>query len=88
MVGGLNYTKHLILTSATSQLLEENGYTVDQRDGLGTSVLRQAQENGQVDLCWEYTGNSVILFHDQEQPANAEETYRQAKTLDADLGLI
>jgi osmoprotectant transport system substrate-binding protein len=51
-------------------------------------VLRQAQENGQVDLYWEYTGNSVILFNDQEKPDNAEETYRIAKELDAEKGLV
>nr|CDQ36627.1 Putative osmoprotectant uptake system substrate-binding protein OsmF precursor [Virgibacillus halodenitrificans] len=88
VVGGLNYTEHLILTSATYQLLEANGYNVDKRDGLGTSVLRQAQENGQVDLYWEYTGNSVILFNDQPQPDNAAETYATAKRLDAEKGLI
>ncbi|MCK2046667.1 glycine betaine ABC transporter substrate-binding protein [Chromohalobacter moromii] len=88
VVGGLNYTEHLILTSATYQLLEANGYNVDKRDGLGTSVLRQAQENGQVDLYWEYTGNSVILFNDQPQPNNAAETYATAKRLDAEKGLI
>lgn len=88
VVGGLNYTEHLILTSATAQLLEHHGYTVDERSGLGTSVLRQAQENGQVDLYWEYTGNSVILFNDQEQPDSAEETYRIAKELDAEKGLV
>lgn len=88
VVGGLNYTEHLILTSATVQLLEANGYDVDKRDGLGTSVLRQAQENGQVDLYWEYTGNSVILFNDQPQPDNAAETYATAKRLDAEKGLI
>jgi len=88
VVGGLNYTEHLILTSATVQLLEANGYNVDKRDGLGTSVLRQAQENGQVDLYWEYTGNSVILFNDQPQPADAAETYATAKRLDAEKGLI
>ncbi|RXE48783.1 glycine betaine ABC transporter substrate-binding protein [Chromohalobacter israelensis] len=88
VVGGLNYTEHLILTSATFQLLEANGYNVDKRDGLGTSVLRQAQENGQVDLYWEYTGNSVILFNDQPQPENAAETYATAKRLDAEKGLI
>lgn len=88
VVGGLNYTEHLILTSATVQLLEANGYAVDKRDGLGTSVLRQAQENGQVDLYWEYTGNSVILFNDQAQPDNAAETYATAKRLDAEKGLI
>ncbi|OLO11913.1 glycine/betaine ABC transporter substrate-binding protein [Chromohalobacter japonicus] len=88
VVGGLNYTEHLILTSATYQLLEANGYNVDKRDGLGTSVLRQAQENGQVDLYWEYTGNSVILFNDQPQPADAAETYATAKRLDAEKGLV
>lgn len=88
VVGGLNYTEHLILTSATFQLLQANGYNVDKRDGLGTSVLRQAQENGQVDLYWEYTGNSVILFNDQPQPEDAAETYATAKRLDAEKGLI
>ncbi|MCI0508697.1 osmoprotectant transport system substrate-binding protein [Chromohalobacter marismortui] len=88
VVGGLNYTEHLILTSATVQLLEAHGYDVDKRAGLGTSVLRQAQENGQVDLYWEYTGNSVILFNDQPQPDNAAETYATAKRLDAEKGLI
>ncbi|SDK76248.1 osmoprotectant transport system substrate-binding protein [Franzmannia pantelleriensis] len=88
VVGGLNYTEHLLLTSATTQYLEHHGYEIDQREGLGTSVLRQAQENGQVDLYWEYTGNSVILFNDQPQPENAEETYRIAKELDAEKGLV
>lgn len=87
VVGGLNYTEHLILTSATFQLLQAKGYDVDKREGLGTSVLRQAQENGQVDLYWEYTGNSVILFNDQPQPDNAAETYATAKRLDAEKGL-
>ncbi|WP_251978444.1 glycine betaine ABC transporter substrate-binding protein [Salinicola avicenniae] len=87
VVGGLNYTEHLILTTATSELLEANGYDIQQRDGMGTSVLRRAQENGQVDLYWEYTGNSVILFHKQAQPADADATYAQAKQLDAEEGL-
>lgn len=88
VVGGLNYTEHLILTTATTDLLEATGYEVEQRDGMGTSVLRQAQENGQVDLYWEYTGNAVILFHKQEQPADAAATYAAAKRLDAEQGLV
>lgn len=88
VVGGLNYTEHLILTTATTDLLEATGYEVEQRDGMGTSVLRQAQENGQVDLYWEYTGNAVILFHKQEQPADAVATYAAAKRLDAEQGLV
>lgn len=88
IVGGLNYTEHLILTTATTELLEAKGYDVEQKDGMGTSVLRQAQENGQVGLYWEYTGNSVILFHKQDQPADAAATYADAKRFDAEEGLI
>lgn len=88
VVGGLNYTEHLVLTSATVQMLDAHDYDVEKRDGLGTSVLRQAQENGQVDLYWEYTGNSVILFHDRGQPEDAEATYELAKQLDTEEGLI
>lgn len=88
VVGGLNYTEHLILTSSTVQLLEDRGYNVDKREGLGTAVLRRAQESGQVDVYWEYTGNSVILFNDHPQPDTAEETYEIARQLDAEQGLI
>ena len=30
---------------------------------MGSAALRQAQENGQVDVYWEYTGTSLITFN-------------------------
>ncbi len=49
-VGGKNFTEQLIMASMTSQYLEAHGYEVEERSGMGTALLRRAQESGQVDL--------------------------------------
>lgn len=87
-VGGKNFTEQLILASMTSQYLEGKGYDVDERSGMGTSVLRQAQENGQVDLYWEYTGTSLISYNKVEEKLSPEATYERVKQLDAEKGLV
>ena len=87
-VGGKNFTEQLILASMTSQYLEGKGYEVDERSGMGTSVLRQAQENGQVDLYWEYTGTSLISYNKVEEKLSPEATYERVKQLDAEKGLV
>tara|TARA_R110000824_G_scaffold208405_8_gene394112 strand:- start:916 stop:1800 length:885 start_codon:yes stop_codon:yes gene_type:complete len=87
-VGGKNFTEQLILASMTSQYLEGKGYDVDERSGMGTSVLRQAQENGQIDLYWEYTGTSLISYNKVEEKLSPEATYERVKQLDAEKGLV
>ena len=63
VVGGKNFTEQQLMAEMTTQLLKAKGFTVDKRDGMGTAVLRQAQESGQVDVYWEYTGTSLITFN-------------------------
>src|SRR5512133_278584 len=63
VVGGKNFAEQQIMAEMTTQLLKAKGFTVDKRAGLGTAPLRQAQEAGQVDLYWEYTGTSLITFN-------------------------
>ena len=87
-VGGKNFTEQLILADMTVQYLEANGYDVDERSGMGTSVLRQAQETGQVDLYWEYTGTSLISYNKVTEKLTPEETYARVKELDAEKDLI
>ena len=87
-VGGKNFTEQLIMASLTSQYLEGLGYTVNERSGMGTSVLRQAQESGQIDLYWEYTGTSLISYNNVEEKLSPDETYARVKELDAEKGLI
>lgn len=87
-VGGKNYTEQLILSSMTEQYLDALGHDINRRDGMGSSVLRQAQENGQIDLYWEYTGTSLINYNDVTEELSTEETYQRVKTLDEEKGLI
>jgi Periplasmic glycine betaine/choline-binding (lipo)protein of an ABC-type transport system (osmoprotectant binding protein) len=57
--------------------------------GLGSSIARQAQETGQLDLMWEYTGVSLVSYnHIDERMPSAEATYARVKELDAKKDLI
>ncbi|QQK64661.1 glycine betaine ABC transporter substrate-binding protein [Cobetia sp. cqz5-12] len=87
-VGGKNFTEQLILSSMTTQYLEDKGYDVQERSGMGTAVLRNAQENGQVDLYWEYTGTSLISYNKVTEKLSPEKAYQRVKQLDGEKGLI
>ncbi|MBB3142263.1 glycine betaine ABC transporter substrate-binding protein [Halomonas organivorans] len=88
VVGGKNFTEQQILASMTSQYLTGLGYDVETRAGMGSAVLRQAQENGQIDLYWEYTGTSLINYNDVTESLSPEETYQRVKELDGEKGLV
>jgi osmoprotectant transport system substrate-binding protein len=88
VVGGKNFTEQQIMAEMTTQLLKAKGFTVDKRAGLGTAPLRQAQEAGQIDLYWEYTGTSLITFNKVADKMDAAATYAKVKELDAAKGLV
>lgn len=88
VVGGKNFTEQQLISSITTQYLDHLGYDVDRRAGMGSSVLRQAQENGQVDLYWEYTGTSLIVYNDVEEKLGPDDAYARVKELDAEKGLV
>lgn len=88
VVGGKNFTEQQLLSSITQQLLEAKGYTVDNRAGMGSAAVRQAMENGQIDVYWEYTGTSLITYNKVEEKLNAEDTYNRVKELDAAKGIV
>jgi len=88
VVGGKNFTEQQLMAEMTTQLLKAKGFTVDKRAGLGTAPLRQAQENGQVDVYWEYTGTSLITFNKVADKLDAAQTYARVKELDAAKGLV
>lgn len=88
VVGGKGYTEQLLMASMTEQLLNANNYDVDKRDGMGSSVLRKAQLNGQIDLYWEYTGTSLRSFNKIKDRMSAQEAYNTVKKLDGEQGLV
>lgn len=87
VVGGKKFTEQQLVAEMTAQLLRANGYKVDKRADLGSSVLRAAQENGQVDVYWEYTGTSLITYNKVTDKLSAEETYKTISELDAQKGI-
>jgi osmoprotectant transport system substrate-binding protein len=89
-VGSKSFTEQLILGEITRLVLEDAGFGVVDRLGLaGTMTTRQALENGEIDLYWEYTGTAwlVSLGH-QTIDGDAEKLYQRVKAEDAIQGLV
>ncbi|WP_155312440.1 glycine betaine ABC transporter substrate-binding protein [Desulfosarcina ovata] len=89
VVGGKGFTEQLLLAEITGQYLTAKGYSVELKTGMGTSLVRKALENKQVDLYWEYTGTAFLTFHKNSfanQPA--QEIYEAVKAKDAKSNII
>jgi len=89
VVGGKGFTEQLVLAEITGQYLTAKGYTVKLKTGMGTSLLRGALENKQVDLYWEYTGTAFLTFHKNKfQNQSGEEIYKAVKAKDAENNIV
>ncbi|MFI8574415.1 glycine betaine ABC transporter substrate-binding protein [Rossellomorea aquimaris] len=82
-VGGKNFTEQYLLSEMTAFLLKEEGFKVKQMNNLGSTVVRKALENEQVDMMWEYTGTALITYMGQEPMSDPEKTFQKVKKLDA-----
>jgi len=88
VVGGKNFTEQQIMAAMTAQLLQAKGFKPEIKAGMGSAVLRQAQENGQIDVYWEYTGTSLINYNKITDRMSPSDTYNKVKELDAAKGLV
>jgi osmoprotectant transport system substrate-binding protein len=88
VIGGKGFTEQLLIAEMTSQLLKANGFAPDKRTGMGSAVLRKAMESNQVDLCWEYTGTSLITYNKIKDRLSTEDTYKRVKQVDGEKGLV
>ena len=88
VVGGKAFTEQVLMTEMTVQLLEAKGFKTDRKAGMGSVALRSAQENGQVDLYWEYTGTSLVTYNKIADKMSAADTYKKVKELAAAKGLV
>ncbi|MBF8646373.1 glycine betaine ABC transporter substrate-binding protein [Pseudomonas pudica] len=88
-IGARVFTEQTVLAEITAQYLRANGFDVRVTTGLGSNIARQAQETGQLDLMWEYTGVSLVSYnHIDERMPSAEATFARVKALDAKKDLI
>jgi osmoprotectant transport system substrate-binding protein len=88
VIGGKGFTEQLLIAEMTNQLLKANGFAPDKRTGMGSAVLRKAMESNQVDLCWEYTGTSLITYNKIKDRLSTEDTYKRVKQVDGEKGLV
>ena len=88
VVGGKNFTEQYVLTEITAQYLRAKGYTVDAKTGLGSTLLRSAQENNQIDIVWEYTGTAALVYNKITDKLDPKAMYERVKELDAKRGLV
>ncbi len=87
-VGGKFFTEQYILAEITTQILEKEGFNVTRKVGLGSNLVRKAQEQGEVDLYWEYTGTSLVAYNKFHEKLSRSATYEKVKELDKEKGII
>ena len=88
VIGAKGFTEQLLIAEMTAQLLKANGFSPDKRAGMGSAVLRKAIESNQVDMCWEYTGTSLITYNKITDRMSTEDTYKKVKEIDGKIGLV
>ncbi len=88
VVGAKNFTEQQLVAEMTSQLLRSKGFNVVTRSGYATPGVRKELEAGLIDLYWEYTGTSLLIFNDVRESLEPEEAYARVKDLDSRKGLI
>ena len=73
VIGGKPFTEQYIVTGLLAAELEKRGFTTEQRHGLGSDVLYQAAQNGNVDIYMEYTGTIwANQMREEENPGRVQ----------------
>ena len=86
-IGARVFTEQTLLAEITSQYLKSKGYNAQVTGGLGSSLARSAQESGQLDLIWEYTGVSLVAYNHVTEKLDSEQSFERVKELDGKKGL-
>ena len=87
-LGARVFTEQTVLAALTAQYLGSKGYEVQVTGGLGSNLARSAQETGQLDMLWEYTGVSLVSYNHIDEKLDSAATYARVKELDAKKGLV
>ncbi|WP_417693158.1 glycine betaine ABC transporter substrate-binding protein [Pseudomonas sp.] len=86
-LGARVFTEQTLLAEITAQYLRDKGYDAQITGGLGSNLARSAQESGQLDLLWEYTGVSLVSYNHITEKLDSAQSYARVKEIDAKKGL-
>ena len=91
VIGGKNFTEQYILAALAGELLQQAGFEVVLRTGVGSDIARQSLLQNQIDLYFEYTGTAYTVFHEQsdsEIMSDPDRVYEWVKQKDAENNLV
>lgn len=90
IIGNKNFTEQDIIGELMKQLLEERGFKVYLVSGLSSMALREQMEDGNIDICADYTGTAWVMYfgHDYEPGLDNNEIYHLVQREDFHNGLI
>ena len=88
VIGAKSFSEQYILARLIGQRLEEAGYRVEYRDGLGSAVVHRAVTTGAIDISVDYTGTLWANELGRDDNPGREAMYRElvdwkARTSDA-----
>ncbi|WP_034914725.1 glycine betaine ABC transporter substrate-binding protein [Erwinia sp. 9145] len=83
-----SFTEQHILSAMTTMYLRKKGFQIEPKTNIATTIGRNAMINKQVDMTWEYTGTSLIIFNHINKQMSPQEAYDTVKKLDSKLGLV
>ncbi|MBE5251638.1 glycine betaine ABC transporter substrate-binding protein [Mixta mediterraneensis] len=83
-----SFTEQHILSAMTVMWLQKKGFQIIPKRNIATTIGRNAMLNKQIDMTWEYTGTSLIIFNHINKTMSSKEAYETVKKLDARLGLV
>ena len=88
-IGTKNFTEQFVVGNLMAVYLEAKGFDVELTTGMSSTVLREAMETGELDLCMDYTGTQWLTYTGHEfNGESPEEIYELAKESDAEIGLV
>jgi osmoprotectant transport system substrate-binding protein len=88
VVGAKNFTEQFVLSKILAIYLKENGYEIEEKSNMASQVVRQALENKQVDLYWDYTGTSLVNYNKLDPISDSTKAYEKVKEVDRENGII
>ncbi len=88
-IGTKNFTEQFVVGNLMAIYLEDQGFDISLKTGMSSTVMREAMENGDIDLCMDYTGTLWLSYAGHEfNGESPKEMYQKAKEYDAENGLV
>ena len=79
VIGSKDFTESYLLSEIYALALEDNGFKVERKLKLGSSVVHNAIESGEIDMYPEYTGTGLTTILKEDPISDPEQVYEAVK---------